>query len=334
MSDQTAEDVTVQPSVRDADHLESTAAMALKRVARDERIKAYVGAERPIYDVLLGAALRFIGGERLEECLATADRMNEAGHAVTIDYMGESTRSERMATRATEEFVRLVQAISSRGLDASVSLDLSHLGLVVDHELAAENASIIAAEVHHAGLELMISMESAERTDDVLTMYHKLADRYPRLGITLQAYLHRTPGDLRLALGRPGKIRLVKGAFAEPTSIALSRGPKLNEAYRTLAERLLRAGHLVSIATHDPDVLDHIHRFLQEHDLSHDTVEIEMLYGVQPERLEQMRRLGYRTRVYLPYGEEWYLYLCHRIAEYPPNLYQAVADAVARAHLP
>jgi proline dehydrogenase len=322
-----------QPTTPDTSPLASLAALALKRISRDERIKSYVQNERPVYDALLGATLRFIGGERLEECLETARRLNAAGHAVTIDYMGESTRSERLAAQATEEFVRVVRAVSSLGLDASVSLDLSHLGLVVGHDLALENASLVAREADGAGLELMISMEGAERTHDVLRMYHDLAAQFPRVGITLAAYLHRTPDDLERVLQRPGKVRLVKGAFGEPTSEALGRGQPLNEVYRTLAERLLLARHPVSIATHDPDLLDHVHRFVQDHTPNIEHIEFEMLYGVQPERLDEMRRLGYRTRVYLPYGEEWYLYLCHRIAEHPPNLYQAMANAVARAYV-
>lgn len=311
---------------------EAEAAAALRSIARDEKIKAYVQTERPVHDAFLGAALRFIGGERLEECLDVAKRVNEAGHAVTIDYMGESTGDEEMATAATKEFLRVTRQISERGLDASISLDLSHVGLIVDQDLAFENAAALAAETQSLGLEMMISMEGSERTSEVLGMYHKLSERFPNVGITLQAYLHRTPVDFRDVLGRPGKIRLVKGAFEEAEDVAMTRGRNLDGAYRSFMKELLSIGHPASIATHDPALLEHAHHFMKDGKSAIQTTEFEMLYGVQTDRLDQMRALGYGTRVYLPYGVEWYLYVCHRLAEHPPNIYRAVGDAVARFH--
>ena len=314
--------------------LESDASAALKRIARDEGIKAYVQAEKPIHDALLGAARRFIGGERLGECVEAAGRVNRRGHPVTIDHMGESTRDEAMAKEATGEFLRVVGEIRERGLDSSVSLDLSHLGLAVDRELAFENASRLAWAARESELEVMVSMEGSERTDEVLWVYRRLSDHFDNVGITLQAYLHRTPRDLEDALGRPGKIRLVKGAFEEPADVAMARGRDLDGAYRSFVERLLASGHPTSVSTHDPAILEHADRFVRENDLTAGAAEFEMLYGVQEERLDRMRGLGYRTRVYLPYGTEWYLYLCHRLAEHPPNIYRALADAVDRSYIP
>lgn len=307
---------------------------ALKRIARDEGIKAYVQAQKPVHDALLGAALRFIGGERLGECVEVAQRVNRLGHSVTIDHMGESTRDEAMAREATEEFLRVVGAIGGRGLNSSVSLDLSHLGLVVDPELAFENASRLASAAREAGLEVMVSMEGSERTDEVLGAYRRLSESFENVGITLQAHLYRTPRDLEDALTRPGKIRLVKGAFEEPEDVAMARGRDLDKAYRSFVERLLLSGHPTSVSTHDPAILEHADHFVRENGLEAGAAEFEMLYGVQEERLEKMRGLGYRTRVYLPYGTEWYLYLCHRLAEHPPNIFRAVADAVDRSYSP
>jgi len=133
-------------------------------------------------------------------------------------------------------------------------------------------------------------------------------------------------------LQRPGKIRLVKGAYAAPADLAKSRGAELDESYRLLMERLLMSGHPCSIATHDPALLDplpleYAHKLIQEKKIELDHIEFEMLKGVTQERLEAMKNYGYCTRVYLPYGREWHLYLCNRLAEYPPNIYQAVIDA-------
>jgi proline dehydrogenase len=310
------------------DHNEQQLAGALKHIARNETIKAYILQHAPLYTILRRAASRFIGGERLAECLQTAQQLQEQGHAVTIDYMGESTRTLAMALEATDEFLRVIEAVADHRLDASVSLDLSHVGLAVDEEVAFTNMSKLAQSADDAGLEIMISMEGSERTTAIFDMHQRLCEHFTHIGITLQAYLHRTVNDLSAALQRPGKIRLAKGAYEEPTTTAQSRGEGVDAPYRTCMELLFTNGHPCSIATHDQALLDHAQSFIQERGLNSTLIEFEMLHGVTPERLQLMRDRGYRTRVYLPYGQEWYLYLCHRLAEYPPNVYQAIIDAV------
>lgn len=311
------------PEIQDA----KQAALALKSVARNEEIKAYILSESTLHNVLLRAARRFIGGEDLQECLSDAQSLNREGFAVTIDYMGESTRDEQMSIEAAQEFERVIDAISERELDSSVSLDLSHIGLAVDAELCYEQARFLAERAEAAGLEMMISMEGSERTEQVLAVYHRLSENFENVGITLQAYLHRTPEDLTAALKRPGRIRLVKGAFQEPEETAMTRGAETDVAYRSCVEKVLSESHPCSISTHDQQLLEHADRFVRKNALSTENVEFEMLKGVERERLDRMRDLGYRARVYLPYGEEWYLYLCHRLAEHPPNIYQAISDA-------
>ncbi len=308
---------------------EAEAAAALRRVARDQVIKSWMLGSAPVRAALLRAARRFIGGETLAECLRTAQAINGAGSAVTIDYMGEETREPAAIRQAVDAFGRVVHAIQSEHLDASISLDLSHVGLAVDRDLALHNAATLAEAARAAGIEMMISMESSERTTEILELHGRLCERFDNVGITLQAYLYRTPEDLSAVLRRPGRIRLVKGAYAEPVEVARPRGAELDAAYRELMERLLASGHRCSIATHDSAMLDHAHAFVRALGLQVDAIEFETLYGVAPERLRTMRDLGYRTRVYLPYGEGWYLYVCHRLAEYPPNLYRALAGAAA-----
>lgn len=312
--------------------LEFEAAEILKQVALDEEIKSFVLQHTSLYQPLLHAALRFIGGEILPDCIETAKSLNQQGFAVTIDYMGESTRDADMAQQATQEFLRVIQVISEQNLNSSISLDLSHIGMIIDAELAYKNAYVLAEAAQSAGLEMMISMEGTDRTNLILKIHQRLCKTFDNVGITLQAYLHRTPDDLESALQRPGKIRLVKGAYTTPDGLAKPRGAQLDQAYRQLMERLLTSGHQCAIATHDSTLLDPIplkytHQFVQERGIELDHIEFEMLKGVTQERLEAMKNCGYRTRVYLPYGQEWHLYLCNRLAEYPPNIYQAITDA-------
>jgi proline dehydrogenase len=311
-----------------AQSLETQAAAAMRHIARNEALKAYILQNTALYNTLLQAALRFIGGETLAQCVETVLTLNQQEFATTIDYMGESTRSATQVQQVTEEFLGVVRAIDVQHLNSSVSLDLSHIGLALDADLAFENASVIATAARTAGLEVMISREGSERTADIIKIHQRLCDRFDNVGITLQARLHRTAEDLASILEQPGKIRLVKGAYEEPADIAWTSAAELSAAYLNLMETLLSSGHTCAIATHDPVLLNHAHQFIESQRLDCNLIEFEMLHGVTPERLKTMQDRGYHTRVYLPYGQEWYLYLCHRIAEYPPNLYQALIDAV------
>lgn len=302
----------------------------LKGIARDERIKALVESDRRTYSLLLGAANRFIGGETLEECLPIAREINEAGHAVTIDSMGESTRDPNDAAQATSTFARVIDGIAANGLDASVLLDLSHIGLAIEPGLALEHARGLATTTAEAGLELMISAEDSSRTDHILDIHRELAGAYANVGITLQANLHRTTADLHRVRELPGRVRMVKGAFEESRTVALPRGAELDGRYLRLVTALLDRNHPVSIATHDTELLARILPLVDPADTT-GTVEIEMLRSVGEGLLGHIHETGYRTRLYLPFGVEWYLYLCHRLAEYPPNLYRAISDALDRA---
>jgi proline dehydrogenase len=312
--------------------IELEVSAALRHLALDETIKAYVLQHPPLYQALLQAALRFIGGETLDQCVQIAQAINRQGVAVSIDYMGESTRDLETAEAASQEFLKVIAAIVSQKLDASVSYDLSHVGMVIDPELGYKNARVLALAAQEAGLEMMISMEGPDRTGLILDTHARLCAEFDNIGITLQAFLYRTPADLETVLERPGKIRLVKGAYDIPGSLGLPRGPELEAVYLRLAQKLVQSGHSCSIATHDPNLLDAIHQFIEGQGHPSGALEFEMLKGVTPDRLQGMQERGYRTRLYLPYGQEWYLYLCNRLAEFPPNVYQAIIDAVRHSH--
>jgi len=338
------------------------AADALRRVARDERVKAYIENDPVLFPILLRAARRYIGGTTRAECLDTVAALNAAGHAATVDYMGESTRDPDLAERETAEFVRLAADIGRRGLDSSLSLDLSHIGLAVDPRLALANARRIAAAAREIGTEMIISMEGAERIEAILEVYRALCAEFDNVGVTLQARLRRTEEDLPAMLALPGKVRLVKGAYEEAPDIAYPResaelaacyrdyarrmltsgrpvsigthdasihdDAELAACYRDYARRMLTSGRPVSIGTHDASIHDDVDRFVTERDLRGSPFEFEALVGLGDAQIDRLRRQGYQTRVYVVYGREWYLYVCHRLAEEPTRLYRALADLV------
>lgn len=307
--------------------MELMAATTLRRISRSAAIKAYIQENTVIYDVLLRAARRYVGSEALPECLHSARWLQQQGHAVTINYLGEQTRDEATALAAAEEFLRVIEAISAEHMDASISLNLSHIGLAIDAELAYLNAFRLAQSARDAGIEVMIDMERMEYIDAILALHQQLCAEFENIGITLQAYLRRTTHDLAAALRRPGPIRLVKGAYEDVPGVVEPHGAVLDKAYRDYMEILLASGHACFIATHDLKLLNKAHRYIRSQKLPHDFFVFEMFDGVTPERLHMARLRGYRTRVYLPYGRQWYPYFCRRLAEYSPNIYRAIADA-------
>lgn len=310
------------------------AAVALRRIARDEALKARIENDPELRNLLLRIARRYIGGVNLAECTETVKSLNTQGMLATADYMGESTRDEAKAHAETEYFIKLVEAIKAKRLQCGVSLDLSHIGLSINQPCALENLRSIAVATRDAGIELMISMEGSERTDEIFDMHRKVSAEFEHIGITVQARMKRTPGDLAKLLHLPGRIRLVKGAYEELDHVAHERpSVGLDAAYRNLAATLVESGHLCSIATHDLRQIDWAHELIENRWGAQRPghVEFETLVGLGPVACQRTLKLGYATRQYVVYGQEWFLYVCHRIAEQPDRLYQAVADVVGIA---
>lgn len=242
-------------------------------------------------------------------------------------YAGESVRDAAVADAETEVFLQLIEAIRTAGLPSTVSFDLSHVGSVVDPCLGLGNARRMAAATAPVGTALMISAEGSSRTDLILDIYDQLSAEYPHVGITLQARLHRTPQDLARVLNRPGPVRLVKGAFLEAESLAYPRGSEeLETAYLSLAQQLIETGHPASIATHDAALTEKI-RTRHAADLTSGNVEFEMLLGLGPGLLDALHSDGLRTREYVIFGGEWWLYVLNRIAEDPERVFEAITAA-------
>ena len=314
-----------QPSTADAATLSSQAAQILRTLALDEELKWRIPADPVLGPLARKVARRYVAGETLPDAVDRAQQILATGHRVNVEYMGESCRDPQRATEETDTFLAAAQILPS---GCSISLDLSHIGLAVDAELALANASRIAQATSATGREMMISAEGSDRTDAVLALHRKLCERFDHVGITVQARLHRTADDLPELLTRPGRIRLVKGAFLEPEAIAYPReAPALTTAYLAYAQQLADSGHLCSFATHDGDLIDRIDHYVGGKDRSCAHWEFETLLGLGSDRLTVMAERGHPTREYVVFGTEWWLYVCNRIAEDPQRLLQALVDA-------
>ena len=271
-------------------------------------------------------ARRYTAGGTIGEAIEAAQAGTRRGHLPSIEYAGESVREIDLARAETDVFLDLISAVGAAGLPSTISFDLSHVGSLIDPALGWEHARRMARASAALGTALMISAEGSDRTDLVLDLYERLAAEHPHVGITLQARLHRTPADLERVMPLPGTVRLVKGAFLEPEDVAHRRdSPQLTEAYLDLARQLIGAGRPVSLATHD-DVL--VRSLVDEHGsaLKAEHVEFEMLLGLGTDLLDDLHRQGYRTREYVVFGDQWWLYVLNRIAEHPERVLTALAD--------
>ncbi|MBB2913951.1 proline dehydrogenase [Streptosporangium becharense] len=303
------------------------AAQVLRRLALDEDLKWRVPADPVLGPIARRVARRFVAGENLTDALERVAEIIAAGHRANAEYMGESCRDPRLAMTETDVFVDAAHRLPP---GCSLSLDLSHIGLAIDEDLALENAVRIAQATAGAGREMMISAEGSDRTDAILTTHRRLCERFDHVGVTVQARLHRTEEDLQALLVLPGRIRLVKGAFLEPETVAYAReDAALPAAYLRYAEVLIDAGHLCSFATHDWGLIRRIDEHLGGEGRDDAPWEFETLLGLGPDRLAAMAERGHPTREYVVFGTEWWLYVCNRLAEDPQRLLQALVDAAS-----
>lgn len=299
---------------------------ALKSVARNLQLKQYVQQSAEWYPILLRAAERFVTGDVLKQGLLCRDALDAKGYRTSLEYIGENTLTEAECTQAFLEFTKLIEACAEQRTGTRISLDLSHIGLSVDEDLAYRHLLGLAGQAEEAGLELVISMEESAKTDAILKLYRKASAQFTNVGITLQAQLPRTMEDLeRILADGSGTIRIVKGAYQEQEGHYIPRSEMLTSRYVRMVDLCVQAGRPVSVATHDERILRHMTSDKMYRDSA---VELEMLYGIRPDLSRQMKDDGFPIRIYLTYGEEWFLYLCHRIAEYPPNIYDAVTRSI------
>jgi proline dehydrogenase len=291
---------------------------AVLSVTGNRLVKSLVTA----HGMKLGAS-RFVAAETLEATIAKVQSLNRKGLAVTLDYLGESVDSRELAEQSAEVVLRTFDAIQEHGLDANVSVKLTQLGLLVDESLCAELMERIVGRAKGHGNFVRIDMEDSTATDATLRLFERLAERFGKrhVGVVLQAYLYRTPRD-RLRLERMGaNVRIVKGAYMEPPSVAFSRKREVDRQYVMLAEAHMRSGCYTAIATHDKRIIERLRKVRHTRGVGKVRCEFQMLYGIAEDLQLQLAAQGYRVRVYTPFGSEWYAYFSRRIAERPANLF-------------
>jgi proline dehydrogenase len=267
-------------------------------------------------------ASRFVAGETIDSAVAAVRELNGRGIAASLDLLGESVTKADDARASADTVVRMLDRIAAEKLDCNVSVKLTQMGLDLDRGLCVENLRRILDKGRDVGISVRIDMESSEHTQRTLDLFEQdLLPAYgDRVGIVIQSYLRRSAADIERLIGVRARVRLCKGAYQEPATVAFPDKADVDRSYAELIEKLLERGHQPAVATHDPALIARVRRFVEEKSIAADRFEFQMLYGIRRDLQEDLRRAGYRVRVYVPFGTQWYPYLMRRLAERPANI--------------
>ncbi len=263
---------------------------------------------------------RFVAGETLNDAMDAVRRLNDAGLTASLDYLGESVNRAEDAGAAALQYITILHAIERQGARANASLKLTQMGLDVDRALCVRNIERIIAQAAQFGNFIRVDMEGSDYTQVTLDIFKELFAKHKNVGVVIQSYLYRSEADVRELNALGARVRLCKGAYSEPESVAFPRKADTDENYIKLMRLLLSEGVYPGIATHDERMIDATREFAAREDIPPDRFEFQMLYGVRRDLQAQLLRDGYRMRVYVPYGGEWYPYLVRRLAERPANI--------------
>lgn len=271
------------------------------------------------YGLRFGAQ-RFVAGETIDTAIAQVRRLNESGLSVTLDHLGEFVADRAEAQASTEHCIHTLQAIAESGVDANLSLKMTQLGLDIDRSVCETNMREIlqcAAKYHNF---VRIDMEDFTRCQATIDMLLSLRESFDNVGTVMQAYLFRASDDVRSLAGQSIPLRIVKGAYKESPDVAYPNKADVDENYKRLVEISLSANNYTAIATHDEALISWARAYVEEHGIGRDRFEFQMLYGIRTALQLELVRLGYKVRVYVPFGTDWYGYFMRRLAERPANL--------------
>lgn len=268
---------------------------------------------------------RFVAGTTADDALAVIATLNARGLMGAVTYLGENVRTAEDAEHALQAYLGLLDEIKRRNLQAVPSLKLTHLGLDLDGALCAGHLTRILERGQAIGVRVWIDMESSAYTDRTLELYARLRPRWANVACAVQAYLRRTPADVERLIGLGAALRLCKGAYREPPSIAYPDKRDVDQAYARLVDRLLEPavlgrGVYTGFATHDERLIERVRQRAAEQRVAPERFEIQMLYGIRHDLHARLRAQGLALRVLVPYGEDWYGYFMRRLAERPANL--------------
>jgi proline dehydrogenase len=290
----------------------------LLSASRNKRIESFTRTSRLSRSVVR----RFVAGEGVEDAVTATRGLIQAGLTASLDHLGEDTTEVAQAKAVTRAYLTLLGRLEEEGLTAGaeVSVKLSAVGQALDERFCVDNATQIVEAATKAGTTVTFDMEDHTTTDSTLRLLAEVREHYPLTGAVIQAYLHRSAADIEDLIGSKARVRLCKGAYKEPESVAFQGTGEVDKSYVRLLTRLMQDGAYPMVATHDPRLISITGELARRFGRSRDTFEYQMLYGIRPDEQRRLSADGNRVRVYVPYGDEWYGYLMRRLAERPANV--------------
>jgi proline dehydrogenase len=266
---------------------------------------------------------RFVAGMTLAEVIAAAESLQQKGIASTLDALGENVYTPEEAKKSASLYHQLLDAISDRKLqDSNVSLKLTQMGMDIDPALAESIVRDLTSHAAEVDSFVRVDMEGTpytQATIDLVERIHNLPGNKSRVGTVIQSYLYRSEADIAELVGQGIRIRLCKGAYKEPANLAFPEKKDVDANYLKLAKQLLTSGVFHGLATHDEAIIRTMKKFVAEQNIPRDSFEFQMLYGIRRDLQESLVKEGFRMRVYIPFGPEWYPYFMRRLAERPAN---------------
>lgn len=267
-------------------------------------------------------AKRFVAGESFDESIPKAKQLNNKDLKLTLDLLGENVDDRQTATDTVDAYIRLLEGIKEQGLISSISIKLTMMGLDIDADFTRENLFRLLDLAKEQDQFVRIDMEGSDHTQITLDIFKDAFEKYGKhVGTVIQAMLHRSKNDISELAEMGADIRLVKGAYSEPSKIALQNMPAIREAFKEQAKVLLEKTPFPRFGTHDDELINWLKEYTTEQNISKDSFEFQMLYGLREETMVQLTEEGYHARVYVPFGTDWFPYFRRRLMERKENIW-------------
>ena len=277
-------------------------------------------------------AKRFVAGETIDSAIAAVRQLNAEGMTATLDFLGEDVLERDAAIKTRDAYFKMTDAIAAAGVQCNVSVKLTAMGMLVDENFALENLTSILdyTQAKNPDPFVRIDMEGSPVTQITLNIFERAFATHKNVGPVLQSYLRRTPQDVERAIELGARVRICKGAYNEPPEVAYKEMPQIRKQYLECAKALLTRGNYPGIATHDVEIIEAVKAFAHNNEISPDTFEFQMLYGIRPSVQRQIVSDGYRLRVYVPFGTHWAGYFYRRVAERKENAFFALSGIFSK----
>src|SRR5690242_14643628 len=293
-------------------------------LAQNQQLRDFVTHNKATRSV----SRRFVAGEQLDEAIQATRVLNQRGIQVALDHLGENVSDEKEARAAAQDYINALEQIKKTRVDANISIKLTALGLDISQQLCEQNVRTILELARGYGIFVCIDMEGSAYTEQTIDITLRMHQQFEHVGTVIQSYLYRSRKDVEQLIAQGVRMRLVKGAYKEPKTVAYQSKSEVDHNYVQLMLLLLARGNFPAIASHDEAIIDATCKYARDHGISRDAFEFQLLYGIRRDLQEKLVRQGYHVRVYVPYGSQWYPYLMRRLAERPANLMFVMSNAL------